>query len=130
MVTKRQIEKTAVYLLFSLFIQLFSNRNQMSLFSRKAYDKLIITTGKKVGCPCSLVSCSYFSTDRAQYQGKSAKFLMCACTRARTLLAVTFDLPGKIGIFSRKIEGDSARRVEGSLNDAINYAQKGCAMQI
>ena len=53
-----------------------------------------------MGCPCSLVSYSHFSTDRAQYQGKSAMFLMCACTRAR------------------------------ALNDAINYAQKGCAMQI
>ena len=37
---------------------------------------------KKVGCPCSLESYGHFSTDRAQYQGKSAMFLMCACTRA------------------------------------------------
>jgi len=50
------------------------NRNQMSLYSRKAYDKLIAMTRKKVGCPCSLVSCSHFSTDRAQYQDKSAMF--------------------------------------------------------
>ena len=53
----------------------------MSLFSRKAYDKLI-TIRKIVGCPCSLVSYSHFSADRAQYQDKSAMFLMCACTRA------------------------------------------------
>jgi len=46
----------------------------MSLFSLKAYDKLIAMTGEKVGCPGSLVSYSQFSTDRAQYQGKSAMF--------------------------------------------------------
>jgi len=52
MVTKRQIEKTTVYPLFSLFIQFSAlNRNQMSLFSRKAYDKLIAMTGKKGGVP-------------------------------------------------------------------------------
>jgi len=51
MVTKRQIEKTTVYPLFSLFYSIFSNRNQMSLFSRKAYDKLIAMTGKKGGVP-------------------------------------------------------------------------------
>ena len=50
MVTKRQIEKITVNLLFSLFIQ-FSGigMNQMSLLSRKAYDKLISMTGKKSG---------------------------------------------------------------------------------
>ena len=37
-----KIEKTTAYLLFSLFIQ-----NQISLFSRKAYDKFIKVTGKK-----------------------------------------------------------------------------------
>ena len=40
--------------------------------------------GKKVGCPCSLVSYSHFSTDRARYQGKSSMFSMCVCTRARS----------------------------------------------
>ena len=52
MVTIRKIEKTTVYLLFSLFIQLqVSNRNQISLSSNKVYDKLITMTGKKVGVP-------------------------------------------------------------------------------
>jgi len=52
MVTKRQIEKTTVYPLFSLFIQFSAlNRNQMRLFPRKAYDKLIAMTGKKGGVP-------------------------------------------------------------------------------
>ena len=51
MVTKRQIEKTAVYLLFSFFYSIFSNRNQISLFSRKVYDKLITMTWKKGGVP-------------------------------------------------------------------------------
>ena len=46
MVTKWQIEKTtAVFLIYSVF----SNRNQMRLFSHKAYDKLITMTGKKGG---------------------------------------------------------------------------------
>ena len=49
MVTKRQIEKTTVYQLFSLFIQ-FSTI-EISLFSRKTYDKLITMTGKKGGVP-------------------------------------------------------------------------------
>ena len=50
MVTKRQIEDhslSAIFLIYSIF----SNRNQMSLFSRKAYDKLITMTGKKGGVP-------------------------------------------------------------------------------
>ena len=49
-----------------------------------------------LGCPCSLMRYSHFSTDRAQNQGKSTKFLACACTRG------------------------------GGLNETINYAQKGC----
>jgi len=57
----------------------------MSLLSRKAYDKLIAMAGKKVGCPCSLVSYSHFSTDRAQYQGKSTMFFN-ARVRERTLM--------------------------------------------
>ena len=69
---------SAIFLIYSIF----SNRNQMSLFARKAYDKLIIMTAKNVGCPYSLVSYSHFSTDRAQYQGKSTMLLMCACTSA------------------------------------------------
>ena len=51
MVTKRQNRKdhsvSAIFLIYSIF----SNRNQMSLFSRKAYDKLITMTGKKGGVP-------------------------------------------------------------------------------
>ena len=69
MVTERQIREdhnvSAIFLIYSIF----SNRNQISLFSRRACDKVITMTGKKlkVGCPCSLVSYSHFSTDRAQY---------------------------------------------------------------
>ena len=49
MVTKRQIAKTlsAIFLIYSIF----RNRNQMSLFSRKAYEKLIAMTEKKGGIP-------------------------------------------------------------------------------
>ena len=75
MVTKRQNRKdhsvSASFLIYSIF----SNRNQISLLSRKAY----YNDWKKVGCPCLLVSYSQFSTDRAQYQGKSAMFSICAC---------------------------------------------------
>ena len=52
-----------------------------------------------MGCSCSLVSYSHFSTGRAQYQGKSAMFSICACKRT-------------------------------TLNEAINYVQKGCTMQL
>ena len=51
MVTKRQNRKdhsvSAIFLIYSIF----SNRNGTSLFSRKAYDKLITMTGKKGGVP-------------------------------------------------------------------------------
>ena len=63
---------SAIFLIYSIF----NHRNEMSLFSRKAFDKFITMKGKKVGCPCSLVSHSHFSTDRPQCQGKSAMFLM------------------------------------------------------
>ena len=68
MVSERKIREdhnvSAILLIYSIF----SNRNQLSLFSRRACDKVITMTGKKkVGCPCSLVSYSHFSTDRAQY---------------------------------------------------------------
>ena len=42
-------------------------------------------TGKKReggGGGGALVGYSRFSTDRAQHEGKSAMFLVCACTRA------------------------------------------------
>ena len=47
MVTKWQNRKdhsvSAIFLIYSIF----SNRNRISLFSRKAYDKLVTMTGKK-----------------------------------------------------------------------------------
>ena len=59
MVTERQIRGdhnlSAIFLIYSIF----SNRNQISLLSRRACDKVITMTGKKkVGCSCSLVSSS------------------------------------------------------------------------
>ena len=60
MITKRQIEKTTVYLIFSLFIQ-YSAIEIRWVFS---HTKLMISwlrwLEKKVGCPCSLVSYSQF----------------------------------------------------------------------
>jgi len=51
MVTKRQIEETTVYPLFSLFIQFSAIEIILSLFSRKTYDKLIAMTGNNGGVP-------------------------------------------------------------------------------
>ena len=51
MVTKQQNRKdhrvSAIFLIYSIF----SNRNQISLSPRKAYDHLITMTGKKGGVP-------------------------------------------------------------------------------
>ena len=80
MANRKDHSLSAIFLIYSIF----SNRNQMSLFSHKAYDMLIPMTGKKGGVPVLVGELkSHFSTDRAQYQGKSAMFLMCACTSAR-----------------------------------------------
>ena len=47
MANRRDQSLSAIFLIYSIF----SDRNQMSLFSRKAYDKLITMTGKKGGVP-------------------------------------------------------------------------------
>ena len=51
MVTERQIREDrsvpAIFLIYSIF----SNRNQISLFSRRVCDKVITMTGKKGGVP-------------------------------------------------------------------------------
>ena len=44
---RKNLSLSAIFLIYSIF----SNRIQMSLFSRKAYDKLIAMTGKKGGVP-------------------------------------------------------------------------------
>ena len=89
---RKQIGKTTVYLSSIVLIySIFSNRNQMSLFSRKAYDQLITMTRKKgIGCPCLLVSYSHFSTDRAQYQDKSSMFSMCVFAQAHANDAINY----------------------------------------
>ena len=67
MASKRQIEKTAVYLLFSLFIQISAIETRKVFSHAKLMISWLQWLEKKVGCPCSLVSYSHFSTDRAQY---------------------------------------------------------------
>ena len=78
-----KLEKTTVQLLFSFFIQ-FSTIEIGSVFH---YAKPMISwlkwLQKNWGCSSSLVSYSHFSTERTQYQGKSAMFSMCTCTSAR-----------------------------------------------
>ena len=73
MVTERQIREdgnvSAIFLIYSIF----SDRNHISFFSHKGYDKLITINGKKGGV-LILVGDSHFSAARAQYQGKSAMF--------------------------------------------------------
>ena len=51
MITKQQNRKDHNVSVIFLIYSIFSDRNQMSLFSRKAYDKLIAMTGKKGGVP-------------------------------------------------------------------------------
>ena len=71
----------------------------MSLFSHKAYDKLITMTGKKGGVPVLLGELEPF------FNGQSS--------------------------ISRQIRHVFNVRVhKHALNDNINYAQKGCAMQL
>ena len=83
MVTKWQIENTTVYPLFSLFIQISAIEIRWVFSHPKLMINWLQWLEKKVGCPCSLVSYSHFSTDRAQYQGKSSMFSMCACRSTR-----------------------------------------------
>ena len=89
---------TTIYLLFLGFIQFSAIEIRLVFRQAKFMISRLQCLEKKLGCPCSLVSYSHFSTDRAQYQGKSAMVLTCTCT--------------------------------GALNDAINYAQKGRAVQM
>ena len=75
-----KIVKTTVQLLFSLFLQ-FSAIEIRSVFS---HAKLKISwlkwlEKKKLECPSSLVSYRHFSTDRTQYQGKSAMLFIIVC---------------------------------------------------
>ena len=75
MVAKLQIEikdhsLSAIFLFYSIF--------SIEIRWVFSHAKLMISwwqwLEKKVGYPCSLGSYSHFSTDRAQYQGKSAMF--------------------------------------------------------
>ena len=99
MVTKREIEKTTVYPLLFLIYSIFSNRNQMSLFSHKAYDKLITMTGKKGGVPVLVGELEPFFNWQSSISRQIRHFF-------------------------------NVRMHERALNDNINYAQKGCAMQL
>jgi len=47
MANRKDHSLSAIFRIYSIF----SDRNQTSLFSRKAYDKLIAMTGKKGGVP-------------------------------------------------------------------------------
>ena len=52
MVIKRQDRKDcSVSAIFLIIYSIFRNRNQMSLFPHKTFDKLITMTGTKVGVP-------------------------------------------------------------------------------
>jgi len=47
MANRKDHSLSDIFLIYSIF----NNRNQTSLFSRKAHDKLIAMTGKKGGVP-------------------------------------------------------------------------------
>ena len=99
MVTKRQTRKvhsvSAIFLIYSIF----SNRNQISLFSRKVYGRFITMTVKKGGVPMLV--------------GELQPFFNWQSSISRQICHV----------FTMHVHGRA-------LNDAINYAQKGCAMQM
>ena len=61
MVAIRNIEKTTVYFLFSLFIQFSAIEITISLSSNKVCDKLITMTRKKVGVPMLVGALQPFS---------------------------------------------------------------------
>ena len=86
---------SAIFLIYSIF----SNINQMSLFSHKAYDRLITLTWKKGGV--------------AVLVGELEPFFNWQSSISRQIRHV----------FNVRVH-------ERALNDNINYAQKGCAMQL
>ena len=51
MVTKRQNRKDHIISAIFVIYSIFSNRNQIGHFSRKAYDKLLTMTAKNSGVP-------------------------------------------------------------------------------
>ena len=73
----------------------------MSLFSHKAYDKLITMTGKKGGVPVLV--------------GELEPFFRWQSSISRQI---------------RHVFNVREHEHERALNDNINYAQKGCAMQL
>ena len=124
MVTKRQIEKTTVHLLFSLFIQ-FSAIEIRRVFS---HAKFMITwlqwLEKRWGARARWWPI-------AQYQGKSAILLPRPIfSRSRARLSSFLPLSFSFGRLPRRLPSFYVRVHEGVLNDATNYAQKGCAMKI
>ena len=98
MVTKQQNRKDhSVSTIFFIY-SIFSNRNQISLFSHKAYDKFIIMTEKKWGAHACWWVIAIFQLTELNIKVNPPCFYV--------------------------------RAYEGALNDDINYAQKGCAMQM
>ena len=95
MASRKDQRLSAIFLIYSIF----RNRNQMSLFSHKTYDKLITMTGKKSGVPVLI--------------GELQPFFNWQSSISRQIRHV----------FNVRVH----KRV---LNDAVNYAQKGCAMQL
>ena len=111
MVTKRQIEKTTVYLLFSLFVQ-FSAIEIRRVFS---HTKLTISwlqwLEKGWGARAHWSAIAIFNWQSSiSRQFKADRLQMIVVAKIRHVFNV--------------------RVHERVLNDAINYSQKGCAMQM
>ena len=81
-----KLEKTTVYLLISLLIQFSAIEISQVFPQAKFMTSWLQWLKKTLGYPCSLVSYTHFPTERAQYQGKSAMFSICACTRRERML--------------------------------------------
>ena len=88
MVTKWQIHKRPQFIHYFPYLFNIQQKKSDESFLTQSYDKLIAMTGKKVACPCSLVTYSHFSTDRGQYQGPPC--FQCAPARARANDAINY----------------------------------------
>ena len=71
--SNNRIEKTSVYLLLSLFIQFSAIENRLVFFSRKSYDKFILSYNdwKKVGVPVLVSEQKSFFTELTELNIKA-----------------------------------------------------------
>ena len=76
---RKDLSLSAIFLIYSVF----SNKIQMSLFSRKAYDKLIAMTGKQCGVPMLGGELWPFCNWQSSISRQIRHVFQCTCARAR-----------------------------------------------